>query len=110
MDRPYGFARMSPAAFASSHAACSASACCCGVRLPGQDVLEPLGHDLVEVLRRQDVDVVAERVAVVRGLREVAQDLLEQRRDLEALGLRRLGRDRVEERDLLLLDLSSVVR
>src|SRR3712207_2591431 len=71
----------------------------CGLLLRGpravEDLLEPGEHHVVEVLRREDVDIVAERLRLTL-LREVVENRPEQLGHVEPLGVYRMGGDRIE--------------
>src|SRR5829696_5344259 len=62
---------------------------------PVQDLLEAGEHDLVEVRRGEDVDVVTEGAGLGR-FRQVVEDLFEQRGNVEPLGVYGVGGDRIE--------------
>jgi hypothetical protein len=67
----------------------------CGRPHPVDDLPETAVHYLVEVLRYQDVYVVAEGLCL-RRFRKVIQHLLEQFGNIETLDVDGVGGDRVE--------------
>src|SRR5215207_559882 len=67
----------------------------CGRPRPAQDLLETGEHHLVEVGGCQNVEVVTEGAGLC-WLRQVVEDLLEQRGNVESLRVYRMSRDSVE--------------